>query len=173
VTRDVPRNPAARWLWWSLAVLIADRATKVAVERYTDPSWHRQILSDFLVLVHSRNPGIAFGIFSGSSSAWIPPMLLASSAALIGLLVWMLLARRVEPGMAQFGIALIIGGAAGNALDRLLYGRVTDFIEVGVGVYRWPAFNVADAAISVGAALVLIDLFFGKMPRPDSTRPVR
>ena len=172
MTREVTRNSAARWLWWSLAVLIADRVTKSAVERYTDPSWHRQILSDFLVLVHSRNPGIAFGIFSSASSAWLSPMLLASSAALIGLLVWMLLSRRVEKAWAQFGIALIVGGAAGNALDRLLYGRVTDFIDVGVGVYRWPAFNVADAAISVGAGLVLIDLFFGEMSRSDSTRPV-
>ena len=64
----------ARWLWLSLAVLAADRATKFAIERYTNPFFRHSIISDIVVLVHSQNPGIAFSIFSDSRSAWLAPL---------------------------------------------------------------------------------------------------
>jgi signal peptidase II len=153
-------NPGARWLWLSFGVLAADRATKFAIERYTDTFFRRPIISDVVVLVHNQNPGIAFGVFSDSSSPWLSPLLLLSSAAMMVLLIWLLLARRAGGPLAQAGIAAILGGAAGNALDRLIHGGVTDFLEVQLGTFRWPAFNVADSAISVGAALVLIELLF-------------
>jgi signal peptidase II len=100
-------------------------------------------------------------MFSDSNSRWLTPLLLLSSAVVMGLLVWILITGRAGARLAQCGVALILGGAAGNALDRLIHGGVTDFIEVGIGTYRWPSFNVADSAISVGAALILIELLFG------------
>ena len=87
-------------------------------------------------------------------------MLLASAAAMIALLIWLLLTGRAGGTLAQAGLALILGGAAGNALDRVMHGGVTDFLEVRLGTYVWPAFNVADSVISIGAALVLIELLF-------------
>jgi len=84
------------------------------------------------------------------------------------LLVWLLVSRRAGGSLAQSGLAMILGGAAGNAIDRLFHGGVTDFLEVRLRGYVWPAFNVADAAISIGAALVLIELLFGGMRSPDS-----
>ena len=161
-------NLGARWLWLSFGVLAADRATKFAIEHYTSAFFRRPIISDIVILVHNQNPGIAFGVFSDSSSPWLPPLLLLSSAAVMALLVWLLLTRRAGGWLAQSGLALILGGAAGNVLDRLLHGRVTDFLEIGLGTYRWPAFNVADSAISIGAALVLIELLFGGRHRSDS-----
>src|SRR5271169_4912847 len=155
-------NAGARWLWLSLGVLAADRATKFAIERYTTLSFRRPIISDIVVLVHTQNPGIAFGVFSDSNSHWLSPLLLASAAAMMILLVWLLLSGRAGGWLAQSGVALILGGAAGNALDRLIHGGVTDFVEVRLGTYYWPAFNVADSAISIGAALVLIELLFGE-----------
>ena len=80
---------------------------------------------------------------------------------MIAVLVWLLLTGRAGGALAQSGLALILGGAAGNALDRVIHGGVTDFLEVRLGTYVWPAFNVADSAISIGAALVLIELLFG------------
>jgi signal peptidase II len=151
----------ARWLWLSLAVLAADRATKFAIERRTSLFFRRPIVSNIVVLVHNQNPGIAFSMFSDSNSRWLTPLLLLSSAVVMGLLVWILITGRAGARLAQCGVALILGGAAGNALDRLIHGGVTDFIEVGIGTYRWPSFNVADSAISVGAALILIELLFG------------
>ena len=164
---SITRNHRARWLWLSLGVLVADRATKFAIERYTSVFFRRPVISDIVVLVHNQNPGIAFGVFSESSSPWLAPLLLLGSGAVMALLVWILLSGRAGGWLAQCGLALILGGAAGNALDRLMHGGVTDFLEVRLGTYRWPAFNVADSAITVGAALVLIELLFGGRSRSD------
>lgn len=151
----------ARWLWVSLGVLAADRATKYAIERNTSPIFRHSIISDIVVLVHSQNPGIAFSMFSESKSPWLTPLLLASSCVVMGLLVWMLVTGRAGGALAQCGLALILGGAAGNALDRVMHGGVTDFLEVRLWKYIWPAFNVADSAITIGAVLVLFELLFG------------
>jgi signal peptidase II len=166
---SISRNSGARWMWASFGILVADRATKFAIERYTNIFYRRPILSDIVTLVHNQNPGIAFGVFSDSSSRWVAPFLLASAAAMIALLVWLLLSGRAGGALAQCGVALILGGAAGNALDRVMHGGVTDFVEVRLGTYIWPSFNVADSAISIGAALVLIELLLGGH-RPDVTR---
>jgi len=161
-------TPSSRWLWLSVGVLAADRGTKFAIERYTSVFFRRPIFSDVVVLVHNQNPGIAFGVFSDSNSAWLAPILLVSAALVMVLLVWLLVTGRAGGQLAHAGLALILGGAAGNALDRLIHGGVTDFLEVRLGTYRWPAFNVADSAISIGAALVLIELLFGGRHRSDS-----
>ena len=166
---SIARGSRASWLWVSLGVLVADRATKFAIERYTNSFFRQPIVSDCVTLVHNQNPGIAFGVFSESSSRWVASFLLAGAAAMIALLVWLLLTGRVGGPLAQSGVALILGGAAGNALDRVIHGGVTDFLEVRLGTYVWPAFNVADSAISIGAALVLFELLFGGH-RPDVTR---
>ncbi len=158
----------ARWLWVSLAVLAADRATKFAIERYTGPFFRQSVVSDIVVLVHSQNPGVAFGVFSNSSSPWLSPLLILSSVAVMVLLVWMIVAGRAGGALAQCGLALILGGAAGNALDRLMHGGVTDFVEVRIWTYIWPAFNVADSAITIGAVLVLFELLFAGKRRADS-----
>jgi len=150
----------ARWLWVSLAVLVADRATKFAIER-TSPIFRHSVVSDIIVLVHSQNPGIAFSMFSESKSTWLAPMLIAVSVAVMALLGWMIVKDRVGGALAQCGLALILGGAAGNALDRVIHGGVTDFLEVRLWTYIWPAFNLADSAITVGAVLVLYELLFG------------
>jgi signal peptidase II len=158
----------ARWLWLSLAVLAADRATKFAIERNTSPVYRHSIISDIVVLVHSQNPGIAFGVFSNSSSPWLTPLLVLCSAAVMVLLVWMIVTSRAGGAMAQTGLALILGGAAGNALDRVIHGGVTDFMEVRLWTYIWPAFNLADSAITIGAALVLWELLFPGRQRAGS-----
>ncbi|HEX3375486.1 MAG TPA: signal peptidase II [Candidatus Acidoferrales bacterium] len=150
----------ARWLWISLVVLAADRATKFAIEG-TSPLFRHSVVSDIIVLVHSQNPGIAFSMFSESKSSWLAPLLVAVSVAVMALLGWMIVKERVGGVVAQCGLALILGGAAGNALDRVMHGSVTDFLEVRLWTYIWPAFNVADSAITVGALLVLYELIFG------------
>jgi signal peptidase II len=166
---SIARNAGSRWLSLSLGVLAADRATKFAIERYTTLFFRRPIFSDIVVLVHNQNPGIAFGVFSDSNSRWVAPLLLASATVMIALLAWLLLTGRAGGALAQSGVALILGGAAGNSLDRVIHGGVTDFLEVRLGTYVWPSFNVADSAISIGAVLVLIELLFGGMRRTDSS----
>ena len=149
---------SARWLWLALAILAADRATKFAIERLTTEGFRRALVPNFADLVHSVNAGIAFGLFSEAASKWISFLLVLSSAAVVLLLIWLLFAGRAGRVQSQAGIALIAGGAAGNLLDRLLHGGVTDFLELRAGAFRWPAFNLADSAITVGAALIIFEL---------------
>ena len=153
---------SVRWLWLTLAVLAADRATKYAIERLTDEGFRRPLVPNFADLVHSVNAGIAFGLLSESVSKWISLLLVLSSVVVISLLAWLLFAGHAGPLESQVGIALIAGGAAGNLLDRLLHGGVTDFLELRAGNFRWPAFNLADSAITVGAALIVFELLSGE-----------
>jgi signal peptidase II len=166
----VSRTQGARWLWVSIAVLAADRATKFAIEKYTSLFFRHSIISDIVVLVHSQNPGIAFSMFSESRSRWLTLVLVTSAVLVMGLLVWMIVTGRAGAALAQCGLALILGGAAGNALDRIIYGSVTDFLEVRLWKYIWPAFNVADSAITIGAILVLFELFLGGSRHQDAAR---
>jgi signal peptidase II len=152
----------ARWLWLSFAVLATDRASKFAFEHYTSESFHHVLVPGFITLVHSRNPGIAFGMFADSQSSWLTGLLIAAAAIVIALLVWVLSTGRAGGGRSGAGVALILGGAAGNLTDRLLHGGVTDFFEVHAGSFHWPAFNLADSAITVGALLVLLDLLLDR-----------
>ena len=156
------RPRSVRWLWLASAILAADRASKFAVERLTAEGFRRTIIPNFADLVHSVNAGIAFGLFSDSASRWISVLLALSSAAVIALLVWLLAEGHAGGVQTQIGIALIAGGAAGNLLDRLLYGGVTDFLELHAGSFRWPAFNLADSAITIGAALISLELLSGE-----------
>jgi signal peptidase II len=154
--------PSARWIWLTVAVVAADRATKYGVEQLTSQGYRRTLIPHFADLVHSVNAGIAFGLFSESGFKWISFLLVTASTVVILLLVWLLAAGIVGGTASQTGIALIAGGAAGNLLDRLLYGGVTDFLELYAGSFCWPAFNVADAAITIGAVLIILDLLSGE-----------
>jgi signal peptidase II len=154
--------PSARWLWLAVAILAADRASKYAIERLTPEGFRRMLVPNFADLVHNVNPGIAFGLFSESAYRWVSSLLILSSAAVILLLVWLLLAGFSSGTESQAGIALIAGGAAGNLLDRLLHGGVTDFLELHAGKFRWPSFNLADSAITIGAALIIFELLNGE-----------
>ena len=154
-----PRSASrSRWLWLILAVVAADRAIKYAVERLTPEGFRKDLVPHAVVLVHSVNPGMAFGLLSESSSKWVSFLLAGSSAAVVVFLVWFLMAGHAGDLLSQAGLSLIAGGAAGNLLDRLLHGGVTDFLELRAGSLVWPAFNLADSAITIGAVLVGLEL---------------
>jgi signal peptidase II len=148
----------ARWLWLSLVVLVADRASKECIERLTSPYFRLELVPHFAALVHSVNTGMAFGLFGESSAKWVSIFLIGIAAAVVILLVWWLLTGRAGGALTQAGVALIAGGAAGNLLDRLIHGGVTDFLELHAGSFVWPAFNVADSAVTVGAFLIIAEL---------------
>lgn len=148
------------WLWLMLAVVAADRATKTIFEVYTAADFHRELVRNFVYLVHSRNPGIGFGLLADSASSWVRVAIIVGQLLVMAALAWLLVAGPAGGRWARGGLALILGGAAGNLVDRLLHGGVTDFFEVLIGSYHWPAFNLADTAITVGATLVILELLF-------------
>jgi signal peptidase II len=153
-----------RWLWLTLAVVLLDRATKAWFESQTVEGWRHELIHNFMYLVHSRNPGLAFGILSDSASTGTRIILILGSIAVIAVLAWLLVTAQSGGAMAAAGLALLLGGATGNVTDRILHGAVTDFFEIWFGTYRYPAFNVADSAIAIGAALILFDILFGRRP---------
>ena len=148
-----------RWLWLTLGIVAVDRATKAWFETQTDLSWRHEVIHNFIYLVHSRNPGIAFSMFADSHSPWLRILLTGGSLVVICALAWLLVAGQ-SGAVACAGLALLLGGATGNVTDRILHGAVTDFFEVWLGSYRWPAFNVADSAITIGAIFLILDLIF-------------
>jgi len=149
-----------RWLWLTLAVVLLDRGTKAWFEARTEEGWHHELIRNFIYLVHSRNPGIAFGVFADSPSIGMRILLIVGSAVVIGALAWLFVAGHSGGPLTAAGLALLLGGATGNVTDRIVHGYVTDFFEVWLGSYHWPAFNVADSAITMGAALIIIDVLF-------------
>jgi len=150
-----------RWLWLTLAVVLADRASKAWCESQTPEGWRRELIHHFVYLVHSRNPGIAFGVFADVASPWVRLTLVAVSIAVIAALAWLFVAGHSGGSLTAAGLALLLGGATGNVTDRIIHGAVTDFFEVWFGSYHYPAFNVADSAIAIGAAFILLDVLFG------------
>jgi signal peptidase II len=148
-----------KWLWLTLGIVLFDRATKAWFETQTDEGWRHEVVRHFIYLVHSRNPGIAFSMFADSHSPWLRVLLIGGSLVVICALAWLLVAGQ-GGAIACAGLALLLGGATGNVTDRIIHGAVTDFLEVWLGSYRWPAFNVADSAITIGAILLILDLTF-------------
>lgn len=149
-----------RWLLLTLFVVVADRATKGLIEARTAEGWHHEVIPRFVELVHSRNPGIAFSMFANSQSPWLRTGLISLSVLFVAVLSWLLLTSKQVSWRSLAGLALLIGGAAGNLTDRIVHGAVTDFFQVWFGSYAYPAFNVADSAITVGAIFVLLDVVF-------------
>jgi len=140
------------------AILALDRLTKWWIERHIAflDTW--RIIPGFFDIVHSENRGVAFGLFNNSTSHWRTTLLILGALAAVvtvSALLWK--PERLDPA-SRWGFALVLGGAAGNLLDRILWGRVTDFLLFYAGQYQWPAFNVADSAVVIGSALLVIDL---------------
>src|SRR5215475_8583608 len=157
-----------RYLWLTLAVVILDRATKAYFEAATPLGWRHELIPNFIYLVHSRNTGIAFGVFSQTAGTGTRIALIAGALVVIAALSWLLVTSRQAGALSATGLALLLGGATGNVTDRIVHGAVTDFFEVVFGSYAYPAFNVADSAITVGAVLLLAELIFHRPAKSPS-----
>ncbi len=153
----------------AFVVLALDRLTKWIVAR--DIALHDsiQVIPGFFRLTHVQNSGAAFGLFADSPSQWkIAVLVLFSIVALV--IVSMLLWRNSHSmSTTGLGLSLILGGALGNLWDRLVNGRVVDFLLFYIGDHQWPAFNVADSAIVVGAGLLVIEILFSKTPAAEKS----
>jgi signal peptidase II len=144
-----------RWLWLSLAVIVLDVVTKQVVLSLFRPGEEKALLP-FFSLVLAFNPGAAFSFLAGASGwqRWLFTLIAAVASVVI---VWLL--RRGGSTWFCAALALILGGALGNLWDRVAIGHVVDFLLFHWGGWSFPAFNVADSAITVGAALLILDSF--------------
>lgn len=149
-----------KWLWLSLVVLLLDQATKHLAEGLLD--WGRPVpVLPFFNLTLLYNTGAAFSFLS-DAGGWQRWFFILLALGVSGVLLHWL--RRLEPGQWRMGcaLALILGGAIGNVIDRIWFGHVIDFIQLYYKDWYWPAFNLADSAITVGAVLLIWDGLFGK-----------
>jgi signal peptidase II len=149
-----------KWFWLAGGVLLLDQGSKRVADSLLSP--HEVIpLLPFLALRKAYNQGAAFSFLS-SASGWQRWFFVGLAVLVIGVLVTWL--RRLPAGQKRlvYGLALILGGAAGNLIDRLLYGHVIDFIDLYYGAWHWPTFNIADSAITIGAALLILDAFLAR-----------
>lgn len=146
---------AGRWLLLATGIVILDRVTKVLASQYLTLHEPQALFPSLnLTLVH--NTGAAFSIL-GQAGGWQRWLFIFLAAAVsLGIVVWLLKTPAERPWFA-YALALILGGAVGNLWDRVVSGYVVDFIDVYYGAWHWPAFNIADAAITVGAAMILYD----------------
>lgn len=144
-----------RGLFVAGVVLALDQATKLMVLWWLDP-WQPVAVTPFLNLRVVWNPGVSFGMLGGAGPVLLTLLALAIVTALV---VWM---ARTDRGLVGLALGLVTGGAIGNVVDRARFGAVLDFLDFHAFGYHWPAFNVADAAITIGAALIVADSLLGQ-----------
>jgi signal peptidase II len=141
----------------SAAVFALDRTTKLWIEHTLDLWSARPVIPGFFDLVHSQNRGIAFGLFNDGATDLTRWLLIGVSVLVLGFLIYSTARSWRDPRSAlPLPLFLMLGGALGNLYDRALRGYVTDFADFYIGAWHWPAFNIADAAITLGAVWLLL-----------------
>jgi signal peptidase II len=154
-TDRLPPAHGLPWLWVSATVIVVDFVTKAAMQAMFQPGEQLPFTS-FFSLILTFNTGAAFS-FGAGAGGWQRWAFAAVAIAASILILWLL--KRGGSAPYCLGLALILGGALGNLWDRLTLGQVVDFLLFHYKSYSWPAFNVADSAITVGAALLIVDSF--------------
>ncbi|MBW2675566.1 MAG: signal peptidase II [Deltaproteobacteria bacterium] len=117
------------------------------------------VIDGFFNITYIRNPGAAFGFLANAAPLFRSIFLIVVSTAAIAMILWFLTQNRSAGALLVSALSLITGGAAGNLIDRIRFRNVVDFLDVYIGSYHWPAFNVADSAISIGAVLLIVEMF--------------
>ncbi|MDP2904529.1 MAG: signal peptidase II [Methylovulum sp.] len=156
-----------KWLWLSLLALVLDQASKLAIDANMQLYQSIALMPSFnLTYVHNTGAAFSFLRDAGGWQRW----LFAGIALVIsvGITVWLTRLQKHETLLAA-ALSLVLGGAIGNLIDRLAYGYVIDFLDVYYGTWHWPAFNIADAAITLGVMLMLAESFgLGRPKTPMS-----
>jgi signal peptidase II len=152
----------------ALFVIALDRITKITITHRLSLHDSILVIPGFFRIIHAENPGAAFGIFADSPTALKVGLLIGFSVValvIVSVLLWKNSHSLTSTGI---GLSLILGGAVGNLWDRLVSRQVVDFLLFYIGPHQWPAFNVADSAIVVGACLLVFEIVFTKSPSQQS-----
>jgi signal peptidase II len=159
------------------AVVVLDQVTKAIIVRKLDLHEYRPIIDGLLSLSHVNNRGAAFGFLSDARLPYQPVLLSVLSFAALVAIAYYFVRLPASARLPRLALALVLGGAVGNLIDRLRLGYVVDFIHVYWRQHAWPDFNVADSAITVGVVLLILDILFeprgekAKSPGIDATAP--
>jgi len=152
-------RPRFRYLLISLAVLVLDQWTKWLVETRLDSHASVEVIPKLLNITHVRNTGVAFGLFPAHGDATGTWVLTLAGLAALGLVGYFFVTVARADRLLLVALSMVLGGAVGNLVDRVMSGGVTDFVDFYFGTYHWHTFNVADSAITVGIVLMLPSTF--------------
>ncbi|MGY2575308.1 signal peptidase II [Vibrio sp. C8] len=153
------KQSGVRWLWLALLVFVADIGIKLVVMNSMGYGWENRIeILPFFNLLYVHNYGAAFSFLS-DQAGWQRWFFTAIAFVVTGLLAFWMRRLPASDKWNNIAYALIIGGAVGNVFDRVVHGFVVDYLDFYWGNYHWPAFNLADSAICIGAAMIILDSF--------------
>ena len=157
-------TPIRRLALVSIGVVLLDQITKWLIIRYLPLYTHITVIDHFFNITHVLNPGGAFGFFAEQSPGIRKFVFLFLSSGVALFVLWLYRKTAQSHIFLSYGLALIFGGAVGNLIDRFRFGKVVDFLDFYVGALHWPAFNVADSAISIGMGILIYHVVFNKLP---------
>jgi signal peptidase II len=159
--KNVPWRRKAAYFAAAAGLIALDQWTKAIVASAMPLYSSQDVIPGFFRLVHTRNPGIAFSLFADSGPLVRNVLVPLISVAAVALIIFMIWSSRTAGARTHCGLSLILAGAVGNLYDRAAYGYVVDFLDFYIGAWHWPAFNVADSCITIGAGLILLDSLRG------------
>ena len=162
MVRRVQTLQRIAYLLIALVVVAGDQITKHIVSVSVPRDAVIPVIPGFFNIIHTENSGIAFSMFAGASSSWKMVLVIAISVALLVTVVIVALKSREMRWETGVALALVLGGASSNLLDRIRFGQVVDFLDFYYRGYHWPTFNLADSAIVVGAGLLILEILFSK-----------
>ena len=158
------RNKYIRLVVIGGIIVIIDQLTKFFIVNYLPLHDTVPVVSGLFNIIHIKNPGGAFGLLANLTPGMRTFIFLFISSLAVGLILYFYLKTPVNQSWLAAGFALIFGGAIGNLIDRIRFGVVTDFLDFYISKYHWPAFNVADSAITAGIGIFVFHLLFKKIP---------
>lgn len=157
-------TPMLRLVLVGIGVVLLDQITKWLIVGYLPLYTHITVIDQFFNITHVLNPGGAFGFFAEQSPGIRKFIFLFLSSGVALFVLWLYRKTARSHIFLSYGLALIFGGALGNLIDRFRFGKVVDFLDFYVGALHWPAFNIADSAISIGMGILIYHVVFNKLP---------
>lgn len=153
---------------WAVIMVVTDQLTKLWISSSMEVWTGKSIIPGFFNLVHVLNRGAAWGFLDNESISWQRPLFIGVALLALGFIGYMLKTTNKNDHWMIAGLGMIAGGAIGNLIDRIRSGAVTDFLDFYYGDYHWPAFNIADCALTVGAGCIIISMLFYRQYHQDS-----
>ncbi len=161
---DAGRGSGSRFatsLAVALVVFVADQATKHFIRTHLDLRESIPLIDGVLNIVHARNPGAAFSFMADAPASFRAPFFVFITMAAVAALLYVIARLPAEDRLMRLALGGVLGGALGNLVDRIVYGEVTDFIDVYWRTHHWPAFNVADSSITIAVVAVMLHALLG------------
>ncbi|MDD4273215.1 MAG: signal peptidase II [Desulfobacter postgatei] len=156
--------PMRRLALVSICILLLDQLTKWLIVRHLPLYANITVIDNFFNITHILNPGGAFGFFAEQSPGIRKFIFLFLSSGVALFVLWLYRKTAQSHTFLSYGLALIFGGAIGNLIDRFRFGKVVDFLDFYAGTLHWPAFNIADSAITIGMGILIYHVVFNKLP---------